>query len=146
MDMLTKSDAALARLAINVEMDDRSFLFPDGKLLSHLRVSHDGRGEVHVDAVFVFNETKVDPHLWSIPLEEAREFGRKLIDSAYQAKSNHVLSDTTRVAIIVNTNGFLIQYGDLKEPVELFFGPSVIWRLVHAILRVVDHASPVVAH
>ncbi|HYD31070.1 MAG TPA: hypothetical protein VEB64_09485 [Azospirillaceae bacterium] len=146
MDTAIAPESVKPRLNMNIEMDDRTYLFPDGKLLSHVAISSDDQCRVTFDAVFVFNATCVEPRLWALDLEDAREFGRKLVDAYYQGKTQHVLSDGAKIAVVFNPNGFLIQFGDIKSPVELFIGASCIMRFVHGLLRVIDSVSPVLAH
>lgn len=134
------------RLNMNVEMDERTYLFPDGKLLSHIGIGVSERDRITFDAVFVFNNTRMDPRFWILEIDDARDLARKLLDAYYQGKTQHVLTDTARIAILFNPNGFLLQYGDLKSPIELFVGAGCIMRLVHGLLRVIDSVSPVVAH
>lgn len=146
MDAGLTSEAAKPRLAMNVEVDDRTYLFPDGKLLSHITIAADDKSHITFDAVFVFNASKLDPRFWALDLEDARDFARKMIDAYFQGKTQHVLTDTARIAIIFNPNGFLVQFGDLKSPIELFVGAGCIMRFVHGLLRVIDSVSPILAH
>lgn len=146
MDTALASDPVKSRLTMNVELDDRSYLFPDGKLVSHIGISADERSRITFDAVFVFNQSKIDPRFLVLELEDARDLARKIVDAFFQGKTHHVLTDTAKVAIVFNPNGFLIQLGDVKHPIELFIGASSIMRFVHGLLRVIDSVSPVVSH
>ena len=146
MDTVLTSEAVKPRLSMNVEVDDRTYLFPDGKLLSHITIATDDKNRITFDAVFVFNASKLDPRFWVLELDDARDLSRKMIDAYFQGKTQHVLTDTARVAIIFNPNGFLLQFGDLKTPVELFVGAGCIMRFVHGLLRVIDSVSPILAH
>lgn len=133
-------------LEIQIAMDERAFVFPDGKAVTHLLLSSEGRDVIHLDAVFGFNETCLPPRILTLGLEDARDFARKLVEGVYQARTQHVISDTARVTINVVTNGYLIQFGGPSGSTDLFVGTGVIWKICHALLRMVDSLSPVVAN
>jgi hypothetical protein len=69
-----------------VELDDRCFLFPDGKQLAHLLVSAPRTGGITFDAVYGFNKTRLPSHILHLELSEAKQFVREFIDAIYAAK------------------------------------------------------------
>lgn len=133
--------AARPRLVINVEMDDRTALFPDGKFLSHLAVHETGDGDIRLEGVFHFNESRTDPVLAALDVEDAREFGRAILDAVFQGRTQHVLSDTAKIAVIFNPNGFVLKFGEERALKELFIASPAIVRLAQGLLRMVDRLS-----
>ncbi|MEO5376076.1 MAG: hypothetical protein H7840_17775 [Alphaproteobacteria bacterium] len=133
-------------LDVQVAMDERAFLFPDGKAVTHLLLSSEGQGRVCIDAVFGFNETRLAPRILTLTLDDARELGRKLVEAVYHARTHYVISDTARITINVVTNGYFVQIGEVSNSTDLFLSTGVIWRVCNGLLRLVDSMSPVVAH
>jgi hypothetical protein len=131
---------------LRVELDDRCFLFPDGKQLAHLLVHVQKTGGIAFDAVYGFNKTRLPARFLVLGLEEAKVFVRELIDAIYAAKPTFVLNDTIRITILVVANGYRIEFLRNDSKHELFLSTSVIWRFVKALLMAVDEASPVVAN
>ena len=129
-----------------VEMDDRCMVFPDGKTLQHMLVTADVAGNLTLEAIFAFNASRLDPHLLTMPLEDAREFTRELIGSVYQAKTGFYLSDEWKIAINVMANGYQIDIMQAARKTEIFLSTSVIWRFIKALLMTLDQASPVQAN
>lgn len=138
--------AARSRLTINVEMDDRSVLFPDGKFLSHIAVHETGDGTVRLEGVFHFNESRLDPHIAVLAVEDARDFARALLEAVFQGRTQHVLSDEAKVAVVFNPNGFLLRFGEDRMLRELFIASPAIVRLAQGVLRMVDRVSAQPAH
>ena len=138
--------AARARLVINVEADDRTVLFPDGKFLSHLAVHEAEGGDIRLEGVFHFNEARTDPVLAALDVEDAREFGRAILDAVFQGRTQHVLSDTAKIAVIFNPNGFVLKFGEERALKELFIASPAIVRLAQGLLRMVDRLSALSPH
>lgn len=143
--MTVLSSAARPRLVINVEMDDRTVLFPDGKFLSHISIQEQGE-DIRLEGVFHFNETQIDPHLATLDAEHAREFARAILDAVFQGRTQHVLSETTKIAVIFNPNGFMLKFGEERALKELFIASPAIVRLAQGLLRAVDRASAAPRH
>src|SRR6478752_10881053 len=99
------------KFEIKVDLDERSFLFPAGKPVSQLLFLSDGR-TIFVEAVFPFNQSRTPPRLPSFNLEDAREFGRRLIDAVHGARTQLVATQGIRVSISVVANGYHLQFGD----------------------------------
>lgn len=138
--------AARPRLVINVEMDDRTVLFPDGKFLSHIAVHETDTAQIRLEAVCHFNEERSDTHIADIDGEDARDFGRALLDAVFQGRTQHVLSETAKVAVIFNPNGFVLKFGEERALRELFIASPAIVRLAQGVLRMVDRVSALPRH
>lgn len=138
-----------SRLVINVEVDDRTVLFPDGKFLSHIALSEEdaaGDGAVRLEGVFLFNESRLGPEIATLPVEDARELARSILDAVFQGRTQHVLSETAKVAVVFNPNGFVLRFGEGDALRELFIGSPAIIRLAQGILRMADRLSALPAH
>lgn len=133
------------RTLINVEMDERTVLFPDGKFLSHVCVSEEG-GRVRLEAVFLFNESRQPADIAALDVEDARQLARAVMDGVFQGRTQHVLSDTAKVALIFNPNGFILRFGEGAALRELFVASPAIIRLAQGLLRMVDRLSAAPAH
>ena len=130
------------RYEVKVDLDDRAFLFPSGKPVTQLSFVAEGR-RIHVDALYPFNQARTPPRVVSLDLEDARELGRRLVEAVHTARTQLVVSETARITINVIANGYHLQLGDMTQPIEIFLGTGCIWRVCQALLRAVDHLSPV---
>jgi hypothetical protein len=130
---------------VQVDLDERAFLFPAGKGLTRLVLGASGR-TVHIDLVFAFNEARTPPRLLTLDREDVRLLGHALVTAVYTAKAQHAISDTMRISIDVLTNGYRLQIGDLSAPTELFLGTGCITRVCQGLLRIVDAVAPVEAN
>jgi hypothetical protein len=131
--------------AVKVDLDDRSFLFPAGKLLTQLVFTAKGK-TVHIEAIYPFNEARTPPRIASLDFEDARELGRRLVEAVHHARTQLVVSAGTRITINVIANGYHLQIGDLNQSTDLFLGTNCIWRVCQGILRIVDYIAPVEAN
>jgi hypothetical protein len=139
----TASDiVALAK----IELDDRCFLFPDGKVVSHALVGREGADRICMDAVYTFNGTRLPQRVLHLSREELKLFTRELLDSVYAAKSGFVLRDTLKIAIIVVANGYRIEFQRSERKSELYISTGAIWRFIRGLLAAADQSSPVVSH
>ncbi|MBP2307456.1 hypothetical protein GBZ48_21870 [Azospirillum melinis] len=141
--------SAKSRLVINVEVDDRTVLFPDGKFLSHIALSEEDMaddGAVRLEGVFLFNESRLGPEVATLPVEDARELARSILDAVFQGRTQHVLSETAKVAVVFNPNGFVLRFGEGDALRELFIGSPAIIRLAQGILRMADRLSALPPH
>jgi hypothetical protein len=139
------SEAKQQRFEVKVDLDERAFLFPSGKPVSQLVFIAAGR-QVYVEAVYAFNASRTPPRLATLSLEDAAEFGHKLVEAVHTARTQLVATEGVRIELIVIANGYRIQFGDVNQATELFLGSNCIWRVCHGILRAVDFISPVEAH
>lgn len=140
------SAAARARLVVNVEMDDRTVLFPDGKFLTHVAIAEDAGGGIRLDGVFLFNESRTEATIASVEPEDARELGRALLEAVFQGRTQHVLSETARIAVVFNPNGFVLRFGEERALRELFIASPAIVRLAQGVLRMVDRVCALPPH
>jgi hypothetical protein len=131
--------------ALTLDLDERAVVYPSGKGITRIALSPERSG-IAFDAIYAFNESHTPPRLLWLSLEDARIFGRSLVDSVYQARPQNAITDTMRIGITVHTNGFHIDVANDGHPVELFIGLNSIWRFAMLVLRAVDRLSPVEAH
>lgn len=134
-------NARPSRHSIEVDLDERAHLFPAGKPMTRLIYAAEGR-TIDVDAVFPFNESRTRARVMSLDIDDARELGRRLVDAVYQARTQHVISDGARIAIMVLPNGYQLQIGDLNHATDVFLGTGSIWRVIQGLLRAVDQIAP----
>jgi hypothetical protein len=132
-------------LIVKVDLDERAFLFPAGKLISQISFATDGR-VVHIDAVYPFNEARTPPRLLTLSAEDATELARRLVDAVYQARTQLAMSDGMRIAINVIANGYHLQIGDMSNPTDLYLSTACIWRVCQGLLRIIDHIAPAEAN
>ncbi|CAO3439998.1 hypothetical protein, partial [Azospirillum doebereinerae] len=126
--------AGRGRIVVNVEVDDRTVLFPDGKFLSHILIHEETEGGLRLEAAFHFNESRLDPRLCTLGVEDARDLARAILDAVFQGRTQHMLSATARIAVVFNPNGFLMRFGE-HQPKELFIASPAIVRLAQGVLR-----------
>ena len=127
---------------VKVDLDDRAFLFPAGKSVNQLLFLSDGR-MIFIEAVYPFNQAHTPPRLASLDLEDAREFGRRLVEAVHCARTQIVATTGIRITINVVANGYHFQFGDMNSATELFLGTNSIWRVCQGLLRIADLISPV---
>ncbi|MEO5376698.1 MAG: hypothetical protein H7832_02770 [Magnetococcus sp. DMHC-6] len=132
--------------SIDVDLDDRAFFFPDGKQMTQIKFAILANHEVQVNAVYAFNESHSAPELFRLSLADARELARTLVEAVYRAQTRNVFSETIRMTIHVVPNGYILQIGDINNERQIMLSTSVIWRICHALLRIVDRLSPVFTH
>ncbi len=130
---------------VEVDLDERAFLFPAGKPITRLIFNAEGR-MVDVDAIFPFNEARTQARVLSLDIADAKELARRLVDAVYQARTQLVVSDGVRIAINVMTNGYQLQIGDINRSTDLFLGFGSIWRVCQGLLRAVDYIAPIEAN
>jgi hypothetical protein len=130
------------KFEIKVDLDERAYLFPAGKSVSQLLFLSDGR-TIFVEAVYPFNQSHTPPRVVALDLEDAREFGRRLIEAVHCARTQLVVTSGIRISINVVANGYHLQFGDMNNATELFLGTNCIWRVCQGLLRVADLIAPV---
>ncbi|MBF0310497.1 MAG: hypothetical protein HQL56_13305 [Magnetococcales bacterium] len=143
---MNSTDPLTVLHAVSVDLDERAFLFPEGKLMNQLRFAALANGEVQIDAVYAFNASRSTPELVRLSLDDARELAKRLVEGVYRAQTQHIASDSTRITLFVIANGYMIQIGDMNNAQEIFLSTSVIWRVCQALLRVVDMLTPAQTH
>ncbi len=142
----TESATAVQSPSVTIELDDRSFLFPQHKPVSHLKVQVTPDGEIELSVVYEFNATKHDSRLCTLNSDDCRQFSRKLIDGYYQGRTQNVLSDTAKIGIVFNPNGFVVMFQQPGPQLDLFIGPTSLLRLTRGLLKLLDQVMPVAAH
>jgi hypothetical protein len=130
---------------VQVDLDERAFLFPAGKSVSQLIFTATG-ASVAIDLTFPFNQTRLAPRLAVLAADDAAVLARCLTMAVYQARTQHAISETMHITIDVLANGYRLQFGDMHRPLELLLGTACIWRVCQGLLRVVDVISPVQSH
>jgi hypothetical protein len=130
------------KFEIKVDLDERSFLFPAGKSVNQLLFLSDGR-TIFLEAVYPFNQSRTPPRLAAFNLDDAREFGRRLVDAVHCARTQLVVTQGIRISISVVANGYHLQFGDMNNATELFLGTNCVWRVCQGLLRIADLISPV---
>lgn len=138
--------ASRPRLAINVEMDDRSVLFPDGEFLSHISAHETNRAGVRLETLFRANKEWADPTLDTLAVEDAREFGRAILGAVLQGRTQHVLSETPKIALLFNSNGFVLKFEEERALRDLFIASPDAVRLTQGVRGMLDRASTVPHH
>ena len=81
-----------------------------------------------------------------LDLDEARDVARALLDAVFQGRSQHVLSEQSKTAVVFNPNGFVIRFGEDRTLRELLIASPAIVRLSQGILRVADRISALIPH
>ena len=139
-------EAAAAGPSVTIELDDRSFLFPQHKPVSHLKVQATPDGEIEFSVIYEFNQSKHDSQLCVLNTDDCQQFARSLIDGYYQGRTQNVLSNTAKIGIVFNPNGFLIMFQQPGPQSDLFISPSSLLRLTRGLLKLLDKIQPVAAH
>ncbi|MBB4286525.1 hypothetical protein [Roseospira goensis] len=129
---------------VRVDLNDRCFLFPAGKGLSHVSVTADRDSGVELRAVFAFNQSRTDSTIDAFTLDEARDLARSMVEAIYQARTQTVFLDGRRLALVCHSNGFVMVGHD--DAYELFISGQLMINVAQAILRAVDKVAPVEAH
>lgn len=143
---MATADTAPALLTINTEADDRTVLFPLGKFLTHVSVRAHADGTVALEGVFLFNEARDPTAIARLELDDAAALGRAILDAVFQGRTQHVLSDAAKVAVVFNPNGFVLTFGEGEALRELFIASPAILRVGNAILRAVDRLEAAEVH
>ena len=131
--------------AVKVELDERCFLFPDGKVVRHVVIAGE-RNSVTIDAVFDFNETRRSPRIIELSLADAAGFARELANAAYYAKTSFFLSDGLQASINIAQHGCLIEFLKFDARVEFMVTVPATWRLIKGLLSAIDARAPTVSH
>lgn len=133
------------RRTVEIDLDERAYLFPSGKPVTRLVLGAEGR-TIDIDGLFPFNEARTRTRILSLDISDAKDLARRLVDAVYQARTQHVVSDGVRIAIVVLTNGYQVQIGDVNRSTDLFLSFGCIWRVCQGLLRAVDHIAPIEAN
>ena len=142
---MTVSETNGRRRTVEIDLDERAYLFPSGKALTRLVLGAEGR-TIDIDGLFPFNEARTRTRIISLDIADAKDLARRLVDAVYQARTQHVVSDGVRIAITVLTNGYQVQIGDLNRSTDVFLSFGCVWRVCQGLLRAVDHIAPIEAN
>lgn len=131
---------------IKVDLDERAYLFPAGRQVLQLQFLAFRPHMVRIEAVYAFNQSKVSPELLALPVEDARELSRKLVESVYRAQSSQVATRDTSLTLTVVANGYILEFGPRENPSELMLSTGCIWRVCNGLARIVDIISPIASN
>lgn len=131
---------------VKVDLDERAFVFPAGRHVSQLQFLAYRPHMIAIEAVYSFNESKASPQLIELPIEDARQFCRKLVESVYRAQPSQVVSRETTLVLSTVANGYIIEFGSHECPLTLMLSTGCIWRVSQGLARVIDVISPIAAN
>ncbi|MGL4727164.1 MAG: hypothetical protein ACRCWO_00265 [Bosea sp. (in: a-proteobacteria)] len=133
--------AAQEGSTVKIELDERAFLFPEGKPVTHMVIVCQGMSAFHLDAVFAFNRSRDNARFATLTLPQMREFTRELLGAVYAAKPTFVLDGGLKLTITVVLNGYICEFVTGDDKRELFLGTGCIWRVIKSLMAVVDEAT-----
>jgi hypothetical protein len=142
---LGEREAAVSRPAIKIELDERCFLFPDGKVVRHLVIASEG-GCLLLDGIYDFNETRRNPRIIEMKISEAAGFARELVNAAYYGRTSFFLSEGFQATINVAQHGCLIEFLKFSAKVELMVSVPATWRVIKGVLCAIDARAPILSH
>lgn len=134
------------RNVISVDMDDRTFLFPETRNIAQLKFSTQPGGMVSLEFVYAHNVSHLPPSKVTLQYEDAKNLCLRLIDAVYRAQTQNSITESAHIAITMASNGyiFIIEEGGTQR--QLYMGTSVIWRVCNALCRIIDIQSPILSH
>ena len=130
---------------VNVEMDDKCFLFPQGKAMSHIVFSW-LQDRIRIAGAFHYNHARSDGHVADLEVEEAVELTRYLVDAFYQSRTQTVLSDRVKATVIHHPNGFQLVFEQEGETREIYCGQASPVRLARGLSQLLDANIPTAAN
>lgn len=139
--VVVRPQAARRLTTVNVEMDDKCFLFPQGKALSHLVFTWTREG-VGIGAAFHYNHARSDGHIADLSVEDAVDLTRYLVDAFYQSRTQAVLSDTIKATVIHHPNGFQLVFEQEGALREVYCGQATPLRLARGLSQLLDANIP----
>ena len=131
---------------VRVDLDERAYLFPAGRQVTQLQFLAFKPHMIAIEAVYAFNESRASPELVELPIEDARQFARKLVESVYRAQPSQVVSRDTTLTIATVANGYILEFGSHEVPKTLMLSTGCIWRVSNGLARVIDMSSPIAAN
>lgn len=135
-----------AEAVIKVELDERAFLFPRPKQLSHMQLSVYKPDKVEVAAGFAYNLSGQPTQLFELTAADVHDFAQQLVGSVYRAQSGMIVTKSISIGISVVANGYIWQFGEITNPHELYLSTGTIWRVCGAFGRACDLLSPAAKH
>ncbi len=131
---------------VKVELDERAYVFPAGRQIMQLHFLAFRPHMITIEAVYAFNESKASPELIELPIDDARQLSRKLVESVYRAQPSQVVSRETTLTLATVANGYIIEFGSHERPTTLMLSTGCIWRVCNGLARVIDMISPIAAN
>ncbi len=130
-------------VAIKIDLDERAFIFPQHKPLTHLTLRVVRPSLVKIEAGYAFNQSRSSPELFSLTHEDCAEFSRRLLEAVYRARSTEIVTRTLSVTLVVAANGYILNINEKDRQIELFLGLASIWRVCSGFARAVDMMAPI---
>lgn len=134
---------AASEVVIKVDLDERAFLFPQHKALTHLNLHVVKPNLVRVEAGFGFNQSRASPVLFDLAVDECNEFSKRLVDAVFRARSTEIVTRNLSLTLTVAANGYILNFSEQDRVVELYLGTASIWRVCNGFARAVDLLSPI---
>lgn len=131
---------------VKVDLDERAFVFPAGRQVTQLQFLAYKPHMVAIEAVYAFNESRASPQLVELPIEDARQLSRKIVESVYRAQPSQVVSRDTTLTFSTVANGYIVEFGSHECPMTLMLSTGCIWRVCNGLARVIDMISPIAAN
>jgi len=125
-------------LQLKVELDDRCFLFPAAKNLTHVHFLAYEAEKLRIDMVFPYNTNQTATEFLELDAKSVPELTRKLVEAVYRAGSFLLINDGVTITFTTFPNGYALQVGDFESKRELFISTNCIWRFCGAFCRAVD--------
>lgn len=126
----------------SVDLDERSFLFPQTRALTQIRFVVREDGFLDMEFIYAHNESHAPPVATRLSGSDAREFCQRMVDAVYRAQSQSVISDTLRIAINVIANGYILLIEEAGTEKKLYLSTGIIWRFINAMFRAADLQTP----
>lgn len=131
---------------VRVDLDERAYVFPAGRQVTQLQFLAFRPHMIAIEAVYAFNESRASPDLVELPIEDARQLSRKLVESVYRAQPSQVVSRETTLTLATVANGYIIEFGAHECPKTLMLSTGCIWRVCNGLARVIDMVLPIAAN
>lgn len=131
---------------LSVDLDERAYLFPEGRCLAQLKFIAKERRHIQIDLLYSHNESRLPPCSLMLRHTDAKELCLRLVDAVYFAKTSNAITDTMHISITVAVNGYILVVEDEAVERRIYLGTGVIWRVCNALCKMVDIQSPVASN
>ncbi len=131
---------------IRVDLDDRCFLFPAAKNVSHMQLLIYRGKKLRLEVAFPYNASQSASEFLELGADAVPDFARKMVEAVYRAGSFLTIVDGLNISMCTHANGYNLQVGDFSTQRDLFVSPACIWRLCGAICRAGDFLAVKEAH
>jgi hypothetical protein len=149
LDAPAKTEVAVNRepdAVIKVELDERCFLFPAAKGVTHMHLLVYRNEKLRIELTYPYNISQTPVEFIELKPAAVPEFTRKLVDAVYRTTSFLYISDKQNIAFATHVNGYTLQVGDYGRQREVFLSLTCIWRLSNAFCRASDFLATPAAH